>query len=156
MEARQGLQARWMMRMRQMRTMALTMTIRRWIRRSLARREAKSRPTSTPLDRALHAAERANARGRLGNGARQLLTSAAQAEGEITTLNRIGDLLARADQIELGIAYFERVARAYADDGFWEKAIAIYQKILRYDPERADVRARLASLYQQSGLPTRA
>jgi len=131
--------------MKKMRLMKATMEIKPW-----------RHPKRTPIDRALEAAERTRAHGRLDAKARDLLTCAAQAEGEITTLNRIGDLLARADQIDLGITYFERVARAYADDGFWTKAIAIYQKILRYDPERADVRDRLAFLYQQSGLPTRA
>ncbi len=133
------------MKTRLMKKMTLIMEIRPW-----------RRPERSPLDEALQAAERVRARCRLDAKAHDLLTCAAQAEGEITTLNRIGDLLARADQIDLGITYFERVARVYADDGFWAKAIAIYQKILRYDPERDDVRDRLAFLYQQSGLPTRA
>lgn len=72
---------------------------------------------------------------------------------DLCHLNRIGDLLARAGRIEPGIALFERVARAYADDGFWAKAIAIYRKILRYDPGRDDIENQLAFLYQRSGLP---
>ncbi len=74
---------------------------------------------------------------------------------DLCHLNRIGDLLARAGRIEPGIALFERVARAYAEDGFWAKAIAIYHKILRYDPTRADIESHLACLYQRSGLPIR-
>ncbi|MEM7582423.1 MAG: hypothetical protein AAF560_03505 [Acidobacteriota bacterium] len=72
---------------------------------------------------------------------------------DLSQLNRLGDLLARAGKIGPGIALFERVARAYADDGFWAKAIAIYRKILRYDPSRSDVERQLAFLYQRSGLP---
>ncbi len=75
---------------------------------------------------------------------------------DLCHLNRIGDLLARAGRIEPGIALFERVARAYAEDGFWAKAIAIYRKILRYDPGRQDIETQLAFLYQRSGLPIEA
>jgi tetratricopeptide (TPR) repeat protein len=102
----------------------------------------------------LRAAERSLARGRSEQAVRQALDLAAESPKDLARLNRIGDLLVRADRIAPGVELFERVGQAYADDGFWAKAIAIYKKILRYDPRRADVRTRLAFLYQRSGLPT--
>ena len=106
------------------------------------------------LERRLRSAERSLARGRRDAAVRQMIEIAAEEESDLSSLNRIGDMLARADRLGPGIALFERVGRAYADDGFWAKAIAIYRKILRYDPLRTDIRAQLACLYQRSGLPT--
>ena len=108
-----------------------------------------------PIEDRLRSAERQLARGRLEAGARKMLEIAEEKAHDLTLLNRIGDLLARAGQLEPGVDLFERIARAYADDGFWAKAIAVYKKILRYDPRRSDVHAQLAVLYQRSGLPTR-
>lgn len=105
------------------------------------------------LESRLQAAERNLVRGRFDTRTRQVLDSVAQHSHDLTLLNRIGDLLARAGRIGSGIALFERVGRAYAEDGFWAKAIAIYKKILRYDPGRADIRAQLAALYLRSGRP---
>ncbi len=102
----------------------------------------------------LRAAERSLARGRLEQAARQALDLAAEGTRDLSQLNRLGDLLVRADRITPGVVLFERVGRAYAADGFWAKAIAIYKKILRHDPWRADIRTQLAFLYQRSGLPT--
>ncbi|MEM7352786.1 MAG: hypothetical protein AAF657_18470 [Acidobacteriota bacterium] len=119
-------------------------------------RQPTSRLRRDELERTLRSVERCIARGRFDGRAYRSLESFAEQASDLSILNRIGDLLARSDRLGPGIAVFERVARAYADDGFWAKAIAIYQKILRYDPRRTDVRARLAFLYQHSGLPTRA
>ncbi len=105
-------------------------------------------------ERRLRSAERSLARGRHEQAVRQALDLAAESGGDLARLNRIGDLLVRADRVAPGVELFERVGQAYADDGFWAKAIAIYKKILRYDPLRAGVKTRLAFLYQQSGLPT--
>ena len=114
------------------------------------RREARER-----LEKQLRGAERSLARGRIDPRGSQRLETAAANESDLAVLNRIGDLLARSGRLEPGIELFERIGRAYAEDGFWAKAIAIYQKILRYDPRRAGIRTRLAFLYQRSGLPTR-
>ncbi len=62
--------------------------------------------------------------------------------------------MARAGRRRRAVTLFSKVAAAYAEQGFWAKAIAINKKILRCDPEREDVEMRLAHLYRQSGLPT--
>lgn len=102
----------------------------------------------------LRAAELDLARGRFNRAVRQALDVAAESPRNLSCLNRIGDLLVRADRVNVGVVLFERVGRAYADDGFWAKAIAMYKKILRHDPWRSDIRVQLAFLYQRSGLPT--
>ncbi len=105
------------------------------------------------LEKRLRAAERLVVRGRISAAARRALEVAESPDAEPASLNRVGDLLVRARQVDRAVAVFERVARAYADDGFWAKAIAIYKKILRCDPRRRDVESQLELLYQRSGLP---
>lgn len=102
----------------------------------------------------LRSAEQSLSCGRFDQAVRQALDLVAAGASDLSHLNRLGDLLVRADRIAPGVALFERVGRAYAADGFWAKAIAIYKKILRYDPWRSDIQAQLAFLYQRSGLPT--
>ncbi len=102
----------------------------------------------------LRSAELSLARGRFDRAVHQALELVAEGTRDLSHLNRLGDLLVRADRITPGVVLFERVGRAYATDGFWAKAIAIYKKILRYDPWRSDIQTRLAFLYQRSGLPT--
>ena len=113
----------------------------------------RKKPTGS-IESRLRSAERQLARGCVNAGVRQMLDIAEEKTRDLTLLNRMGDALARSGQLEPGIALFERTARAYAEDGFWSKAIAIYKKILRYDPRRGDVNVELALLYQRSGLPT--
>ena len=125
-----------------------------WSRRPDRRRDAARGRGSERIEERLRAAERNLARGRPSSCARQAFELAAESAGDLGRLNRIGDLLVRADHVERGVELFERVGRAYAEDGFWAKAIAIYRKILRYDPWRTDIQTQLAFLYQRSGLPT--
>ena len=123
-------------------------------RRHKPRLNDANRRSRKRIEYRLRSAERSLARGRLDEGLCQALELAAESPDDLSRLNRIGDLLVRADQVTHGVELFEQVGEAYADDGFWAKAIAIYKKILRYDPRRSDVRAKLACLYQMSGLPT--
>lgn len=105
------------------------------------------------LEKRLRSAQRSVSRGRLKAGSRRALQVAAEIPADLSILNRVGDLLVRAKRTAAGIELFERIGRAYAADGFWAKAIAIYKKILRHDPGRRDIEAHLAELYQRSGLP---
>ncbi len=110
-------------------------------------------PEQERVERGLRSAEQAVRRGRLKAGARRALEIAADVGSEPVNLNRIGDLLVRARRLDRAVRLFERVAEAYADDGFWAKSIAIYKKILRFEPGRRDVEMALAGLYHRSGLP---
>lgn len=131
----------------------------RWIRRARQAEPRKSNETTDAerrqrVERLMRSAERSVARGRLEEGIRQYLEIASQEPGDLSHLNRAGDLLVRGDRIEPAVALFLKVAAAYAEQGFWAKAIAVYRKILRCDPGRKDVEARLVWLYQRSGMPT--
>jgi len=68
-------------------------------------------------------------------------------------INMVGDLYARLGKKEAALEYFEKIADHYAKDGFFLKAIAIYKKMTKLNPEFPDGYVRLAELYGKQGLP---
>jgi pilus assembly protein FimV len=71
---------------------------------------------------------------------------------DVTVLNTIGDLYARVGQNEHAAMYFKKVADQYAQSGFTVKAIAVYKKLVKLQPNTSEVTLRLAELYTQQGL----
>lgn len=70
---------------------------------------------------------------------------------DYSTLNMLGDLYVKASDKPEAIKCFTRVAEHYANQGFAQKAIAIYNKVSRLMPESLEVSAKLAQLYQMKG-----
>ena len=100
----------------------------------------------------LQEAEKLAARGKLDAAAREYRRALEQAPNDTNTLNRLGDLLVRANQIGEAIDVYARIASHFAADGFFLKAIAIYKKINRLDPQRTQIYEDLADLYFKQGL----
>ncbi|ABF43380.1 Tetratricopeptide repeat protein [Candidatus Koribacter versatilis Ellin345] len=71
---------------------------------------------------------------------------------DLTVLNTIGDLYARVGHVEQATDYFRRVGDRYSSDGFTVKAIAMYKKLTKLNPQAYDCVQRLAELYTQQGL----
>lgn len=70
---------------------------------------------------------------------------------DFSTLNMLGDLHVKNSEKKEAVMCFTRVAEHYAKQGFAQKAIAIYNKISRLQPDSLEVSARLAELYQSKG-----
>jgi tetratricopeptide (TPR) repeat protein len=68
------------------------------------------------------------------------------------TVNRIGDLYAKLNNLKAANEQYEKVARYYADDGFYLKAIAVWKKVLRNDPSMLEGNKELGDLYARQGL----
>ena len=68
------------------------------------------------------------------------------------TLNKAGDLYVRLNRIDKAIELFSRTAGFFIEEQFFVKAIAIYKKILRLDPNRSDIGRKLADTYVRQGL----
>ncbi|HET9275260.1 MAG TPA: tetratricopeptide repeat protein, partial [Gemmatimonadales bacterium] len=61
--------------------------------------------------------------------------------------NRVGDLELKAGDTVSGLRAYEQAAELYAEQGFFNNAIALCQKILRVNPARTDTYLRLAQLH---------
>jgi tetratricopeptide (TPR) repeat protein len=71
---------------------------------------------------------------------------------DLTTLNRLGDLYARAGLNQEAKRIFSRVADGYRYQGFTLKAIAVLKKLLRIDPSDLESAGGLAECYLAQGL----
>lgn len=107
---------------------------------------------SVKREQILQEAEKLAARGKLDAAVREYRRALEQGPADTTALNKLGDLLVRANRIDEAIDVYQRIAEFFASDGFFLKGIAIYKKINRLDPQRTEVYERLADLYFKQGL----
>lgn len=70
---------------------------------------------------------------------------------DFSTLNMLGDLYMKNADTRSAVACFYPVAEHYGKQGFAAKAIAIYKKISRVEPNSVKVNERLAELYKMKG-----
>jgi tetratricopeptide (TPR) repeat protein len=70
---------------------------------------------------------------------------------DYSTLNVLGDLYVKNNESSAAVGCYTKVAEHFSKQGFAQKAIAIYNKISRIQPNSADVSAKLAKLYQMKG-----
>jgi tetratricopeptide (TPR) repeat protein len=70
---------------------------------------------------------------------------------DMVTMNMLGDLQAKDGNKNEAIRCYEKVADYYGKQGFAQKAIAIYNKILRIKPDSPEISEKLAELYRSKG-----
>ena len=63
----------------------------------------------------------------------------AEEPGDFTALNMLGDLYVRVDHKQEAIECFSRIAEHYREQGFNLKAIAMFKKIQRLEPDDQDL-----------------
>ena len=68
------------------------------------------------------------------------------------TVNRVGDLYGKLNNPKAANEQYVKVARYFADDGFYLKAIAVWKKVLRNDPSMLEGHMSLGDLYARQGL----
>lgn len=71
---------------------------------------------------------------------------------DLTALNMLGDLLARAGEKEEAVDCFSGIADHFHEQGFASKAIAMYRKIEKLKPRDPATASKLADLYANQGL----
>src|SRR5687767_13470899 len=67
------------------------------------------------------------------------------------TMNLLGDLYTKASEPKSAVAYYTTVAEHYSKQGFSQKAIALYNKISKIQPNSLAVSEKLAELYKTKG-----
>jgi|ERR1051326_1390306 tetratricopeptide (TPR) repeat protein len=71
---------------------------------------------------------------------------------DFTTLNMLGDLYARVGNQAAAISCFRNIAEHYRQQDFVLKAIAMYKKIDKLQPQDAEIATNLADLYASQDL----
>jgi tetratricopeptide (TPR) repeat protein len=71
---------------------------------------------------------------------------------DLTAVNMLGDLLARAGQKDEAISCFSQIAEHYREQEFRLKAIAMYRKIEKLKPRDPETANKLGELYAAQGL----
>jgi pilus assembly protein FimV len=102
--------------------------------------------------KALQDAEKSVAQGKIGQAIKLYLEILDHDTSDVSLYNTVGDLCIRDRNITEGLRQFHRLAEAFVQQGFNVKAIAIYRKISKIDPNSVDVLLKLAELYQLQGL----
>jgi tetratricopeptide (TPR) repeat protein len=102
--------------------------------------------------KAMQEAERLVSQGKIAQAVKQYNHILEKDPTEIALLNTIGDLHYRDKNVAEALKCFYRLAEAFVKDGFTVKAIAIYRKISKIDPDSVEPLIKLAELYGLQGL----
>ncbi len=70
---------------------------------------------------------------------------------DINSRNMLGDLYIKANDNQAAVNCYKEVAEHYNSQGFAKKAISIYNKIYRIEPDSMEISLKLADLYQTRG-----
>ncbi|MDQ6652212.1 MAG: tetratricopeptide repeat protein, partial [Acidobacteriota bacterium] len=100
----------------------------------------------------LKAAEKFLSQGKISAAIKEYRQIINHDDNDLTTLNMLGDLLARAGEKEEAIACFSRIAEHYRGQQFTLKAIAMFRKIDKLKPRDPETSGKLADLYATQGL----
>ncbi len=101
--------------------------------------------------KAMRNAERHVAKGKIRAAISEYRSVVDNDPRDIGTLNMLGDLYTKNEEKREAIDCYMHVAEHYATQGFSQKAIAIYNKISRLQPDSIEVSTRLAELYKLKG-----
>jgi tetratricopeptide (TPR) repeat protein len=100
----------------------------------------------------IKAAEKFLSQGKINAAIKEYRQIIAHDGDDLTTLNMLGDLLARAGEKEEAASCFLRIAEHYREQEFRLKAIAMYRKIEKLKPRDPATARELAALYSAQGL----
>ena len=78
-------------------------------------------------------------------------TRASDEERDVPLYNRVGDLHFRVGNTDEAINFYERAVDLYAEGGFFNNAIALCNKILRYSPNRSSAYYKLGLISAKKG-----
>src|ERR1051325_4038384 len=102
-------------------------------------------------EKGLKAAEKYLSQGKINAAIKEYRQIIKHDGDDLTAVNMLGDLLARAGQKDEAIACFQRIAEHYREQEFRLKAIAMYKKIEKLNPRDPDTAHKLGELYAAQG-----
>ena len=101
--------------------------------------------------KAMRNAERYVSQGKIRSAIAEYRSVVENDPRDISTLNMLGDLYAKTAEKRDAVNCYLQVADHYKTQGFAQKAIAVYNKISRIQPDSIEVSAKLAELYKVKG-----
>lgn len=100
----------------------------------------------------IKAAEKFLSQGKINAAIKEYRQIIEHDDDDLTTLNMLGDLLARAGEKEEAVTCFMRIAEHFREQEFRLKAIAMYRKIDKLKPRDPAIAKELGDLYSAQGL----
>lgn len=101
--------------------------------------------------KAMRNAERYVAQGKIRSAISEYKAVVDNDPRDIATLNMLGDLYAKSAEKRDAVNCYLQVAEHYKKQGFAQKAIAVYNKVSRIQPDSIEVWAKLAELHKVKG-----
>ena len=96
-------------------------------------------------------AERYLAQGKIQSAISEYKQVVANDPKDFGTLNMLGDLYMKTLDKDQAVSCYTPVAEHYSKQGFAQKAIAVYNKISKLQPNSIEIFAKLADLYKFKG-----
>ncbi|HJX87957.1 MAG TPA: hypothetical protein VJ277_10395, partial [Gemmatimonadales bacterium] len=82
----------------------------------------------------------------------QQIESGQETSPDLSLYNRVGDLYLKTNDTSSAVRSYERAVDLYADQGFFNNAIALCGKILRVNPGRTQTYLKLAQLHARKNV----
>ena len=101
--------------------------------------------------KAMRNAERYLAQGKLRSAINEYKQVIAHDPKDFGTMNMLGDLYVKNSETKHAVGCYTSVAEHYSNQGFAQKAIAIYNKITKLEPNSVEISEKLAELYKFKG-----
>jgi tetratricopeptide (TPR) repeat protein len=107
-------------------------------------------------EKVMDAARKFVDKGQIDKAVKEYLRIVQEDPKDVRVWLKIGDLYAKKGSKQEATDTYLKVARFYQDQGFFDKAIAVYKQILKLDPRQHEVTLQLAELYRHRGHMTEA
>lgn len=107
---------------------------------------------STERQKIVDSAQKFAAKGQFDKAIAEYQRALREDPNDVRVLLKVGDLQLRLNAPPAAIETYARVGAIYEQQGFHQKAIAVYKQILQIDPSRDVLHLKLADLYVRLGL----
>ncbi len=101
--------------------------------------------------KAMRNAERFLSQGKISSAIGEFRQVVTHDPRDFSTMNMLGDLYVKNSEKRPAADCYKAVAEHYAKQGFAQKAIAVYNKIVKLNPNSPETTLRLAELYREKG-----
>ncbi len=101
--------------------------------------------------KAMRNAERFLSQGKISSAIGEFRQVITHDPRDFSTMNMLGDLYVKNSETKPAADCYKAVAEHYAKQGFAQKSIAVYNKIVKLNPNSPETTLRLAELYREKG-----